>query len=157
MMALKIWLKSAVMALFLILPTMVLAQAPQFETGPLVIQTASGVRHELTVERAITPAQREVGLMHRTVLDADHGMLFDFGTPRTVMMWMKNTPLPLDMLFIDEMGRIIRIESRTTPFSENIIASGGIVRFVLEINGGRSAALGIAAGDQVVEGLGAGR
>ncbi|WP_246735686.1 DUF192 domain-containing protein [Agrobacterium sp. a22-2] len=145
------------MALFLILPTVVQAQAPQFETGRLVIQTASGIRHEFTVERATSPAQREVGLMHRTVLDADHGMLFDFGTPRTVMMWMKNTPLPLDMLFIDDTGLVIRIESRTTPFSESIIASGGIVRFVLEINGGRSEALGIAAGDQVVEGLDDGR
>lgn len=145
------------MALFLILPTVAQGQAPQFEMARLVIQTASGIRHEFTVERAISPAQREVGLMHRTVLDADHGMLFDFGTPRTVMMWMKNTPLPLDMLFIDETGLVIRIESRTKPFSESIIASGGIVRFVLEINGGRSEALGIAAGDLVVEGLDVGR
>ncbi|WP_250954224.1 DUF192 domain-containing protein [Rhizobium sp. CG5] len=142
------------MALFLLLPSFALAQALQFDTGQLTILTASGSRHAFTVERAITPAEREVGLMHRTELGADRGMLFDFGTPRTVMMWMKNTPLPLDMLFIDDTGLVIRVESRTTPFSENIIASGGVVRFVLEINGGRAEALGIAAGDQVVEGLG---
>jgi uncharacterized membrane protein (UPF0127 family) len=80
-------------------------------------------------------------------------MLFDFQAPQLVGMWMKNTPLSLDMLFIDAAGRIARIEARTRPFSTELISSGSEVLAVLEITGGRAAELGIAAGDRVAHRL----
>jgi hypothetical protein len=81
---------------------------------------------------------------------ADHGMLFDFETPQPVVMWMRNTPLPLDMLFIDADGRIAGVAADTTPFSEAMIPSPRPVRFVLEVNAGTARRLGIAAGDRAV-------
>lgn len=102
-----------------------------------------------TVELALTPENRATGLMDRQSMAADHGMLFRFDQTRDVLMWMKNTPLSLDMLFIAENGRIARIAENTVPFSETIIPSGSPVRYVLELNAGTAAKTGVAVGDLV--------
>lgn len=143
--------KSAFMALFLLVPLAAGAAGDiRFAEAPVRIEMPDGNAHEFAVEWAVSPDQRERGLMYREDLDADAGMIFDFGAVRTVLMWMKNTPLPLDMLFINDKGIVIRIEERAEPFSENIISSGGPVRYVLEINGGRSRELGIVPGARIV-------
>jgi uncharacterized membrane protein (UPF0127 family) len=101
------------------------------------------------VEVASTPDERQRGLMFRDSLAPLHGMLFDLGTVQPVSMWMKDTKIPLDMLFIDGTGRITRIAADTVPMSEAIIPSEEPVRAVLEIGGGESARLGIRVGDRV--------
>lgn len=145
-------MKSAFVALFLWMlawPLFVQAEPPQFERGALTITTADGRKVDLDVEWAITAEQRQHGLMFRESLGDREGMIFDFGTVREVTMWMKNTPLSLDMVFIEEDGRISRIASRTTPYSEAIVASRSPVRYVLEIRGGQATALGVAEGDRI--------
>ncbi|MDF1609923.1 DUF192 domain-containing protein [Hoeflea sp. YIM 152468] len=113
----------------------------------LVIQTAAGpVR--IAVELALTPETRARGLMNRESMAPDHGMLFKFDQTRPVMMWMKNTPLPLDMLFLDEGGTIVGIVKDTIPYSETIISSPSPVRYVLELNAGTADRRGIAPGDK---------
>ena len=116
--------------------------------SPLAIETASG-RHEFQVELARTPEQRARGLMFRRELAEDRGMLFDFGAARPVTMWMRNTYIPLDMLFIEPDGSILRIEHDAQPLAEAIIPSGGPVKAVLELPGGTAARLGIRSGDHV--------
>ena len=115
---------------------------------PLSIETEAGV-HAVMVEIADTPEEQSVGLMHRTELAPDRGMLFDFGVTRQVTMWMKNTLIPLDMFFAESDGRIVTIAERTTPLSEKRIRSGQPVRFVLEMAGGSAERLGIAPGDRL--------
>ena len=128
------------------LPSAIPALAAGEDT--IVIATRDGpVR--FVVEIAVTPQERSVGLMHRRELAADHGMIFDFGAEQQVAMWMRNTYLPLDMLFIDNDGAIRHIAKRTTPLSERTISSQGPVRYVLEINGGLADKLNIAVGDTV--------
>ncbi|MFS8110920.1 DUF192 domain-containing protein [Rhizobium jaguaris] len=149
-------LKSAVVALFLVgvsAPAFA-AQATSeksmaFDSEQLSIQTAKGVTHKFTVELALTEPQLEFGLMYRKSMPADHGMLFDFGAPRPVMMWMKNTVLPLDMLFLDKNGVITHIQENAVPYSEAIISSEGAVLYVIELNGGIARKLGLAVGDKV--------
>ena len=115
---------------------------------PLTIETGAGA-HTVMVEIADTPDERGVGLMHRTELASDRGMLFDFRATRQVTMWMKNTLIPLDMFFAESDGRIVTIAERTTPLSEKRIRSGQPVRFVLEMAGGSAERLGIAPGDRL--------
>ena len=122
------------------------ASAASGETATLVTQSG---RHEIEVEIADTPQTREVGLMNRQSMPADHGMLFDFGASRDVSMWMKNTLIPLDMLFIDETGRVVRVAANARPLSLATIPSGAPVRFVLELNGGAAARYGAKAGDRL--------
>ena len=117
-------------------------------TTKIVIDTAHGPV-SFTVEVAADEASRQKGLMYRTELAPDAGMLFDFEKPALETFWMKNTPLPLDMLFIRQDGTISTIVTNTVPYSEEPIPSSEPVRAVLEINGGRSAALGIGQGDRV--------
>jgi uncharacterized protein len=140
-----------VIALVLALHTMTLASGVSIElpVEQVEIVTANGDRHAFSAHIAATPEARRRGLMYVTRLEPDEGMLFDFESPRPVGMWMKNTPLSLDMLFIKTDGEIARIAARTHPFSTELISSGVEVRAVLEINGGRAAELGIAAGDRV--------
>lgn len=120
-----------------------------FERGDLAIVTGSG-RHEFNVELAVTPDQRSQGLMYRRDMAKDAGMLFDFGSHYgRASMWMKNTYIPLDMVFIKDGGEIESIAERTTPHSLEAISSRGRVRYVLELNGGTVARLGIGPGDRV--------
>jgi uncharacterized membrane protein (UPF0127 family) len=114
----------------------------------LVIDSANGPQR-FTVELATTPEQMELGLMYRTSLAADAGMLFLYASERPVEFWMKNTLIPLDMLFIGADGHIRRIAERTVPLSLTPIASGDAVRAVLEVNGGTAQRLGIRPGDRV--------
>lgn len=114
----------------------------------LVVTTPAG-KHAFTIEWAVTPDERERGLMYRKSMPKDHGMLFDFQTEQSVAFWMRNTYLPLDMLFIDGAGTVKRIEHKATPLSDRFIPSGAPVRYVFEINGGMADTLGISEGDKV--------
>ena len=111
---------------------------------------SGGERHHFEVELAETREHMMRGLMFRTDLADDAGMLFDYPRPQPVSMWMKNTLIPLDMLFIDENGVIVRIARWTVPLSLEPIPSGAPVRAVLELKGGVTERLGIAAGDRAV-------
>jgi uncharacterized membrane protein (UPF0127 family) len=115
---------------------------------PLIIHSASG-DHRFNVEVASTPEQQERGLMFRTSLAADRGMIFPYDPPREASFWMKNTLNPLDMDFIDAAGRVARVAANATPMSLDPIASGVPVSGVLELRGGRAAELGIKEGDTV--------
>ena len=120
-----------------------------FDRSSLVITGKSG-RHDFNVELAVKPGQRAQGLMYRRKMAGDAGMLFDFGArAQRASMWMKNTFIPLDMLFITGDGRIESIAERTVPHSLEAISSRGPVRAVLELNGGTVSRLGIAPGDRV--------
>ncbi len=123
-------------------------QLQRFATSELTIVSATGP-HKFTVEVADTPAQMEQGLMFRRAMAADAGMLFDYKTPTVATMWMRNTLIPLDMLFVDAHGRIVNIHERAVPQSLDVIAAAAPVRAVIELNGGTAARLGIAPGDQV--------
>ena len=118
------------------------------ETQILEIATKNGV-HTFAVEVATTDAERERGLMYRKSLPTGRGMLFNFERDQNVAMWMKNTYIPLDMIFIQADGRISHIAQNTEPLSERIISSGGQVRAVLEVIGGTVRKFGIAPGDHV--------
>ena len=116
----------------------------------LDIASAGGSKHAFQVELAKKPEELERGLMFRRYLPKDRGMLFDFGTPRPATMWMENTYLPLDMVFIRADGTIARIESHTEPMSRRTIVAGEPVLAVLELNSGICDELGIKAGDRVI-------
>jgi uncharacterized membrane protein (UPF0127 family) len=118
------------------------------DPGELVIETPAGSQ-SFTVELAATPGERSRGLMFRRSMRPDHGMLFDFETPQPVAFWMKNTPLPLDMLFIDGTGVVVQIEADTVPYSEDPIPSQQPIRAVLEVNAGTAKRLGIEPGAKV--------
>lgn len=111
--------------------------------------TSDGTRHEFKVEIMRKSHERARGLMHRKYLAPDAGMLFDFRRQMIARMWMRNTFIPLDMLFIHEDGTVINIAHNTVPHSEEILSSTSEVRYVLEINGGLSNELGIEAGDRM--------
>lgn len=124
----------------------------QLATGPLTIRSGT-LTHAFTVEIADTPEAIRQGLMHRAELAPDAGMLFDFGMTREASMWMKNTLIPLDMLFILENGEIVAIARKARPHSLRSISPGVPVRAVLEIPGGRAEELGIGPGDEVIHPL----
>jgi uncharacterized membrane protein (UPF0127 family) len=119
-----------------------------FATSELTVQTAGGPQ-KFSIELALSDAQMEQGLMFRRSMPAGAGMLFDFKRPTNVTMWMKNTLIPLDMLFLDDRGRILDIHERAVPYSTDIIAAKAPARYVVELNGGTAARLGIKPGDQV--------
>ena len=137
-------------------PLLVPERAGAAEQGTLEIATKSGVR-TFAVELAVTDEERAKGLMFRKEVPEGYGMLFDFKKEQQVTMWMKNTLVSLDMLFILDNGRIARIAENTTPESEKIISSGAPVRAVLEVVGGTARKLGIAAGDKVAHPIFSGR
>ncbi|MGE0023265.1 MAG: DUF192 domain-containing protein [Hyphomicrobium sp.] len=118
------------------------------EEQRLELVTATGV-HPLEVEIAATPERQALGLMYRTSLPDSKGMLFPHTEPRELTMWMRNTYIPLDMVFILRDGTVHRIEARTEPLSERIISSDGPVFAVLEIAGGAAGRLGLKPGDKV--------
>ena len=131
----------------LVLP-LVAGRALAAEQGTLEIATKSGVR-TVSVELAVTDEERMKGLMFRKQVPEGYGMLFDFKQDQMVTMWMKNTYVSLDMIFIKNDGRIARIAENTKVLSEDIIPSGQPVRAVLEVVGGTARKYGIAAGDKV--------
>jgi uncharacterized membrane protein (UPF0127 family) len=148
------------LALLALTPLMAGARAQDKEpTGPqpelpeekLVITTHDGVQHVFQVEMALRPEQQITGLMFRTSVPADGGMLFDWGAPRDSQMWMKNTVSPLDMVFINQDGTIRSIAEDTVPQSLAVIDSRGPVRATLELAAGTTARLGIVAGDKVTQ------
>lgn len=144
-------IKGALVALFFILAAPAFGQQQQqmsFDREPLVVQTASGKVLNFTVEIASTDEQRQYGLMYRKQMPEDAGMLFDFGQSRRVTMWMENTILPLDMLFIDSKGVVRHIQENAVPYSEDIIDSMGAVKYVVELNAGVVKKLGIKVGDK---------
>ncbi|MEM7302011.1 MAG: DUF192 domain-containing protein [Pseudomonadota bacterium] len=108
--------------------------------------TTDSGEHHWAIELAADDKTRQVGLMNRKSMPEMTGMLFDFHRDMMVMMWMKNTFIPLDMIFIDRNGTIIRIANNTVPHSTDIISSGQPVRYVLEINAGEAAKTGLKPG-----------
>ena len=118
------------------------------EPERLEIITAAGPQ-VFSVEVMRTDADRAQGLMFRRFLPPDRGMLFDFEAEQPVMMWMKNTFIPLDMVFIGKNGHIVSIAENTEPLSETTIPSGGAVAGVLEVPAGTAARTGMKAGDMV--------
>ncbi|WP_187193689.1 MULTISPECIES: DUF192 domain-containing protein [unclassified Methylobacterium] len=126
------------------------------KTEPLTIATKAGPKR-FDVEVMRDDAGRSRGLMFRRHMAPEHGMLFDFERAEPVTMWMKNTYLPLDMLFIRPDGTVSRIAADTEPLSTAIIPSGSPVSAVLELNAGTAAKLGIQAGDRIEHPLFKGR
>ena len=118
------------------------------EQVPLTINSANG-KHRFTVEVARTPEEQAQGLMFRKSVPPDRGMIFPYDPPVQVSFWMKNTLVPLDMVFIGPDGKIGRIAANTTPMSLDPVASIDPVSAVLELAGGRAAELGIQEGDKV--------
>jgi uncharacterized protein len=127
---------------------LVSVRAPAADLHTLEVVSKTGV-HVFSIELAVSDEDRARGLMFRRELPDGQGMLFDFGRDQDVAMWMKNTLIPLDMMFITADGRIRRIAENTEPMSTRIIPSGGPVRAVLEVIGGTAKKYGIAAGDRV--------
>ena len=115
--------------------------------------TEGNVVHRFTVELARTEAEQARGLMFRTELAPDRGMLFPYSPPQPVAFWMKDTLIPLDMIFIRADGRILRIAENTEPHSLAIISSGGPARGVLEVIAGTAQKYGIVPGDRVAHPL----
>ena len=124
-----------------------LAASEKLET--LLIRVSGG-NVKFNVEVARTPKEQEMGLMFRRKLPKDRGMLFIYPYQSIVRMWMKNTHIPLDMVFINSKGIVKKIVERTVPFSLNVISSGEAVKAVLELNGGTSNRIGLKRGDQVI-------
>ena len=146
------------LALIALAPAAALAQSPEptkaqpeLKKEKLIITTKDGVQHVFNVEMATDPMQQITGLMFRTSVPADGGMLFDWGVPRDSQMWMKNTLVPLDMVFINQDGTIRAIAENTVPESLAVIDSRGPVRATLELQGGITAKLGITVGDKVTQ------
>lgn len=123
---------------------------PALPTEELVIVSHGGARHVFHVEIARTPEQQVTGLMFRKSVPADGGMLFPWSHPIESRMWMENTLVPLDMVFIKADGTIGRIAENTVPHSLAIISSGGLVVATLELKGGITSKLGILVGDHVL-------
>jgi uncharacterized membrane protein (UPF0127 family) len=145
-------------------PAAAALHSPECDTGragqaiiqplqPLTLVTRKG-RFRFQVENADSYDARETGLMCRTSLAPDRGMLFDFGGPTDgIAFWMRNTLIPLDIVFIRPDGRVLSIARNARPLDENTLPAGGTIRGVLEIAGGRAARIGLKPGDRVVHGI----
>ncbi|SDF14223.1 MULTISPECIES: DUF192 domain-containing protein [Thalassobaculum] len=136
-------MRNLVLAVFLLLAP---AAAWAAELVPLTVTTEEGVAHPFQVEIADSPDERARGLMFRKELAEDRGMLFLFPRRERIAMWMRNTEIPLDMLFISDDGRVTQIHERAVPHSEAVISSRRRVRYVLELPGGTADRLGLAPG-----------
>jgi len=153
-------LRALTLALLIALPLSACRAEPQAGPGqvakaesglelvPVEIRSAGKV-HRFTVEVARTPDEQSRGLMYRQSLAPDRGMLFPYSPPEVASFWMKNVPIPLDMIFIRADGTIARIADNAIPYSEDPVTAGEPVAAVLEIAGGRSAELGITESDTV--------
>jgi uncharacterized protein len=146
------FLRRSAYALLVVLAgaSLLVAQPPvrSAEQQTLEIASKSGV-HVFAVELAVTDEERARGLMYRRSVPESYGMLFDFKRDQEVTMWMRNTYVSLDMIFIQSDGRIRRIAENTETESDKIISSGGPVRAVLEVVAGTAKKFGIEAGDRV--------
>jgi uncharacterized protein len=140
--------QAATVAVLFTLLLAVYAPSRASDPNTLEIVSKSGV-HVFAVELAVTDEQRAKGLMFRRSLPEGQGMLFKFEPDQVINMWMHNTYIPLDMIFIRSDGRILRIAENTKPESDNIISSGGPARGVLEVIAGTARKLGLAPGDKV--------
>jgi uncharacterized protein len=125
-----------------------LATAADAAVEPLEIVTASGA-HGFEVEVARSAREREIGLMYRRSLPAEQGMLFEFRKEQIVYMWMKNTYISLDMIFVSKTGQVVGVKQNATPQSEEIITSGRPAAAVIELNAGVAKAIGVMPGDSV--------
>ena len=139
---------AAAFAFVLVLVASVGVTAQGAEPDSLEIITSTG-RHAFQIEIANNDATRERGLMDRRYMAADHGMLFEFDREAPVAFWMKNTYIPLDMIFIGPSGVVTHIVANAEPLSERVIPSGGPCVAVLELNGGIAASIGLKVGDKV--------
>lgn len=114
-----------------------------------LVVTTSGGTHSFRVEVAATPEQQQRGLMFRTAMGPDEGMIFPLAQVRMASFWMRNTVIPLDIIFIGPDNRVLNVGANAVPYSEASVLSVGPTKAVLELNGGRAAELGIAPGDLV--------
>ncbi len=121
---------------------------PRLPVSALTLVTQTG-EHQFQVEMALAPDQRRMGLMFRKTMAPHEGMLFDFAADEMVYMWMKNTQLSLDMLFVDSSGQIVTVAEKTKPFSLDTISSRRPVRFVIELSAGTAQKLHIRTGDRI--------
>jgi len=121
-----------------------------FPTETIAVETRSARRHTFTAWRAETPAQREQGLMYVKSMGDEQAMIFVYAPAQHVAMWMKNTLLPLDMLFVDDRGCVVTVKEHATPGSLDTIDAPGPVALVVELNGGTAAGRDIRVGDRVV-------
>ena len=141
-------------ALFLSLASPALSQTSKDDVVdfgapvPLTVVSADS-SHTFQIERAISLDQQARGMMFRESMDPDSGMLFEFDEPKIATIWMKNTPLPLDIIFVRSNGKILKIEHMAQPYKLRSASSEAIVAAVLELQGGRSKELGIMPGDLV--------
>ena len=142
-------LRAVAFALTAMLTPSAAASAVTFETDTLAIETPAGQVHAFTVELAVDDRQRARGLMYRRELAQDHGMLFLYDRVGLHSMWMANTYIPLDMLFIKPDGEVVHIAERTVPQSRRPISSGQRVKAVLELRGGTAERLDIPVGSTV--------
>ena len=141
----RLW---AALAVVLFLAASAVAPTLGGELDSLEIVTAAG-RHVFQVEIANNDATREHGLMDRRYMAPDHGMLFEFDRDEPVSFWMKNTYIPLDMIFIAPSGVVTHIAANAEPLSERVVPSGGPSIAVLELGGGMAASIGLRVGDKV--------
>lgn len=116
---------------------------------PLTVTTTSGQRHAFRVEVAASGQEQQRGLMFRTEMGADEGMIFPFSQVRMASFWMRNTVIPLDIIFIGPDNKVINISANAVPYSEESRPSTAPAAAVLELNGGRAAELGIGPGARV--------
>jgi uncharacterized membrane protein (UPF0127 family) len=138
----------AALAVILFLAASAFAPALGGERDSLEIVTSTG-RHAFQVEIADNDATREHGLMDRRYMAPNHGMLFEFDREEPVSFWMKNTYIPLDMIFIAPSGVVTHIATNAEPLSERVVPSGAPCIAVLELNGGMAASIGLKVGDKV--------
>ncbi|MBU6449058.1 MAG: DUF192 domain-containing protein [Rhodospirillales bacterium] len=123
---------------------------PRLPVASLTVKTVAGKEYHFTVELPTTAQEQATGEMFRTSIPADQGMLFVWPSPQVSEMWMKNCPVPEDMVFIGADGKIAAIAENTVPYSLDTISSGGPVKATLELKGGITATDNINVGDQVI-------
>ncbi len=148
-------MKGLVLSILFILMTMAQGHAasPQYDADticiPVYLHTQNGKQLDLSLELAVSPGATRQGLMYREFLPPLGGMLFVFNPPQGVSMWMKNTLIPLDMLFISSDNKILNIHHNAIPHDLTPLPSMGLAQYVIELRGGAAKAYGINAGDRI--------
>lgn len=140
----------AICLFFLVGLTSVKALDPGWRRGVIRLEREDGVTVSFDVELASTDAERSRGLMGRRALQPTHGMLFDFGTERPIVMWMHDTHISLDMLFVNAQGIVVDVRARTTPLSDELLPGAFPARYVVELAGGQAAANALVPGVRLV-------